>query len=144
MVLTALILLALPALFFRSLRRFTYIIHIIIVVCSLWWLNIFIPDIKTFSTNAIIYVLGVHMISINFVTFFLYGYDKKTYERAGRKWISDNTLHLFMFIGGTLGAIAGQNYYQHKTKQIGFRVKFWFLFIVQVSALTLFSVWQFS
>ncbi len=144
MIFTALILLIAPVLFLRPLRRASYAVHVFIVVASSWWLDVTMTTVRAFSLEAIAYVLILHLVSINVITFILYGYDKSSSRDRYRSRISENTLHLFMLIGGTIGAIVGQNYYRHKTNKVSFRVTFWLIFVIQVVFVTIVGMWQFS
>ena len=63
-----------------------------------------------------------YLISINIITFILYGIDKRLAIKKKNR-ISEYTLFVFGFFGGCLGAIIGMNIFHHKTKKF----KFWFL-----------------
>ncbi len=67
---------------------------------------------------AEIYCLAVSVLSP--VSFCLYGWDKWKAEREGRR-ISEKTLHLMAFAGGWPGAVAGQQWFRHKTLKPVFR-----------------------
>ncbi len=119
-----------PALF-RGLRNNFYGLHGLFVLLIAGAIEFLIPGIEIFSQPAIIISLILHLIFINFVTFMAYASDKKA--ARNRSWrIPERTMHAFMFVGGTLGAIAGQKLLRHKTRKKNFRLKFWFLLIVQV------------
>lgn len=47
--------------------------------------------------------------------------------------IPENTLLILGFLGGTLGAIIGQQLFRHKTTKKSFQMSFWFITIIQVS-----------
>ncbi|HIE99340.1 MAG TPA: DUF1294 domain-containing protein [Fuerstia sp.] len=67
---------------------------------------------------ADLYCLAVSVLSP--VLFCLYGWDKWKAEREGRR-ISEKTLHLMAFAGGWPGAVAGQQWFRHKTLKPVFR-----------------------
>ena len=144
MIVTALILLLVPALFFRSLRKIAYGLHVLSVTACAWGLSFFTPNISIFSTEALNTVLMLHLISINIVTLGLYIYNRAFYSPQYRPLISENTFHLFMLLGGTLGAMAGRNLFRGNMKRVSFHITFWLIFIVQVGALTLIGIWQYS
>ena len=62
-----------------------------------------------------------YLISVNIITFILYGVDKRLAIKKKDR-ISEYTLLVFGFFGGFLGAIIGMNIFHHKTKKF----KFWF------------------
>ena len=62
------------------------------------------------STPVILYLL-----LINLLAFALMGIDKKKARR--HKWrIPEKTLFLSALLGGSVGAIAGMQFFRHKTK----------------------------
>lgn len=60
-------------------------------------------------------LFGFYFIAVNLLSFALMGADKSKARRHRRR-ISEKTLFLFPFLGGTLGAIAGMALFRHKTK----------------------------
>lgn len=60
--------------------------------------------------------LGGAFALINRWTFLLFGFDKLR-AQAGVWRISEGTLILFAFIGGTIGAYAGRKLFRHKTRK---------------------------
>lgn len=62
-----------------------------------------------------------YFLFINTVTFYLYKDDKKRAKKG--KWrIPENTLLLFAFIGGSIGALVGMKVFHHKTKHWKFKI----------------------
>lgn len=60
--------------------------------------------------------LLLYLIAINGVAFVLYGLDK--YLAIKGFWrFRDSTLIAIAIFGGTLGAVAGQRFFRHKTKK---------------------------
>lgn len=60
--------------------------------------------------------LLLYLIAINGVAFVLYGLDK--YLAIKGFWrFRDSTLIAITIFGGTLGAVAGQRFFRHKTKK---------------------------
>lgn len=58
------------------------------------------------------------------VTFLFYGYDKM--QARHLTWrVKEMTLLGLGLVGGWPGALAGQHYFQHKTKKTSFLVPFW-------------------
>ncbi|MDE2437407.1 MAG: DUF1294 domain-containing protein [Sphingomonadales bacterium] len=59
------------------------------------------------------------LITINFITFALFGIDKARAE-AGSWRIAEKTLLNWALIGGTFGAYAGRALFRHKTRKASF------------------------
>lgn len=134
MLMTAGLLLLIPALLLRDLRNGFYVLHagVVLGICwayavsSGWPLGGFYPQILP-------WIIGLHLVSINLVTFLMYGYDKRKAKYGGWR-VSEAMLHMFALIGGTIGAVAGQKYFRHKTKKQSFKVLFWVFFVIQILA----------
>ena len=62
-----------------------------------------------------------YLLIINIFTFFLFWTDKKK-AQAHRWRISELTLILFSFLGGSLGALLGMYLFRHKTKKLKFLI----------------------
>ena len=78
-----------------------------------------------------------YIISINTVTFFLYGYDKMV-AKVGLLRVPELVLHVATFAGGTPSAFVGQNLFKHKTSKSKFRRMFWFIVAGQFAV---FGLW---
>ncbi|KAH7123653.1 hypothetical protein B0J11DRAFT_436035 [Dendryphion nanum] len=58
------------------------------------------------------------------VTFLNYGYDKM--QARNNEWrIRETSLHILELLGGWPGALAGQHFFQHKTRKTSFQFVFW-------------------
>jgi uncharacterized membrane protein YsdA (DUF1294 family) len=85
----------------------------------------------------------------NFVTFFVYAFDKSA-AKKGQWRISEKNLHLLALLGGWLGAFLAQKILRHKTQKQPFRAIFWLTvlfncallagFFYNSQALTIFGV----
>ena len=76
--------------------------------------------------------LWIYLITINFITFCFYGYDK--YQAIHQKFrIPEIVLHILAIAGGSFGAFAGQYIFRHKTKKLTFQIVFILIAIVQIS-----------
>ena len=61
-------------------------------------------------------IIVVVLILMNVVTFSAYGIDK--YKATHNKWrIPEFTLIFLAFLGGSIGAILGMQFFHHKTKK---------------------------
>lgn len=66
-------------------------------------------------------LLGIYLIFINVVAFCFYGIDKRKAKKGAWR-ISEATLILLAFIGGSLGALLGMLVFRHKTKHPKFYI----------------------
>jgi len=65
-------------------------------------------------------VIG-YVAIINVITFFYFGLDKmKSIMNKGRR-VPEKVLWFFTFIGGTIGALLGMWFFQHKTSKLSFQ-----------------------
>lgn len=78
---------------------------------------------------AVVYLGFVGLTS--FITFLLYGFDKRRAVRGGRR-IPEKTLHLYALLGGWPGAFLGQRVFRHKTSKLPFLIVFWATVVVHV------------
>ena len=60
-----------------------------------------------------------YLIIINLISFILYGIDK--YKAIKNKYrISEYSLLVFSFFGGSIGSLIGMKVFHHKTKKLSF------------------------
>ena len=65
--------------------------------------------------------LILYLVSINIVTFFLFGIDKR--RAIKNRWrISEATLLISSLIGGVIGGLLGMSVFHHKTKKMKFKI----------------------
>ena len=75
-----------------------------------------------------------HLISINLITFFYFGYDKhQAIHRKSR--IPEIFLHGLTLVGGSGGALLGQLTFRHKTRKRTFQIVFLSIIILQIAVL---------
>jgi len=80
--------------------------------------------------------LWIYLLTITFVTFLFYGYDK--YQAVHQKnRIPEAVLHILAIAGGSIGALAGQLIFRHKTKKFAFQI----LFIIIAAAQAGLIIW---
>jgi len=72
-------------------------------------------------------------VSINLVTFGVFGWDKACAENNLRRVPEANLLLLALF-GGALGALLGQQVFRHKTKKQPFRTLLWLCALINILA----------
>ncbi len=71
--------------------------------------------------NILMTVLVCYLLLINILSFVMYGIDKRRAVRG--KWrISEKTLLLAAFAGGSIGALAGMCFFHHKTRKLKFLI----------------------
>ncbi len=76
--------------------------------------------------NAIIY-----LVIINLLSFFMMWLDKRKAKKG--KWrIPENTLLLFVILGGGIGGIAGMYTFHHKTQKAKFVIGFPVILICEI------------
>ena len=76
-------------------------------------------------------MVWLYLLLINVVTFGFYGVDKFQAQRGAWR-IRESTLHILALLGGTLGALAGQLIFRHKTRDRRFRAVFAVIVVLQV------------
>lgn len=131
MLLTACAIVLGPALLLRPLHHWCYALHTAIVMAIIWLASQHNPDITDFSAQAFSWAFVLHLISLNLITFFAYGWDKRA-ARNNNWRVPERTLHMMSLVGGTLGAAIGQRYFRHKTRKSGFQIIFIMTFILQL------------
>ena len=89
--------------------------------------------------NGIWIVLG-YLVIINFVTFLVYGIDKRKAVKHKYR-ISEKTLIVMAIIGGSIGALIGMRAFRHKTKHIKFLIGVPFILILQVVIVIVIGIW---
>ena len=68
-----------------------------------------------------------YLVGINILAFFIYGIDK--YLAVKKKFrISEYSLFILSFIGGSIGSIIGMRVFHHKTRKL----LFWIINIVSL------------
>ena len=76
-------------------------------------------------------ILVIYLLPVNFLSFILYGIDKKRARK--REWrISEKTLIGIAVIGSCVGAILGMHIFHHKTRHWYFRYGLPLILIIQV------------
>ena len=78
---------------------------------------------EIFSIQNII----IYIIIINLFTFFMMWLDKK-----GKWRIPENTLLIFVLLGGGIGGIAGMYTFHHKTQKMKFVIGFPVILICEI------------
>lgn len=79
-------------------------------------------------------VTGYYAV-VTIVTLALYAWDKRAAQRAGGR-VRERTLHAWAWLGGFLGALAGQHWLRHKSLRPAFAVSAWFALMLHAAGWT--------
>ncbi len=79
-------------------------------------------------------MLILYLVAINAAAYIAFGLDKY-FARTGRWRISESTLLLLTFLGGSPGALIAIRLFRHKTKKQPFRLYLHTLIVLQVAVL---------
>lgn len=73
----------------------------------------------------------IYLIAINLITFLVMWLDKRK-AKKGRWRIPENTLLLFVLLGGGVGGIVGMYVFHHKTQKAKFVIGFPVILICEI------------
>lgn len=76
-------------------------------------------------------LLLIYLGVINIITFFYFGIDKLKAQLSHRR-VPEKTLWILTIIGGTIGALAGMNFFRHKTKKDSFQIIIALILLMQI------------
>jgi len=76
-------------------------------------------------------ILLLYFLIVNMITFASAGYDKYLAIKNKHR-ISENTLLLMAFLGGSPGLLLAMLVFSHKTNKSSFIIKFTVLFLIQI------------
>jgi uncharacterized membrane protein YsdA (DUF1294 family) len=71
------------------------------------------------------------LISVNIVTFIIYGYDKVR-ARTGGLRVPENILHGLVLLGGFAGGLGGMFVFHHKASNKKFKRIFWAIILLEI------------
>lgn len=74
------------------------------------------------------------VLAINAIAFGYYGLDKRAARRAALR-VPENALHGLALLGGSAGALLGQQIFRHKTAKPSFQAVFWMIVLLQAALL---------
>ena len=89
-------------------------------------------------SEVLYYTLLWYLLAVNLLSFVIWGYDKSAAKRKNRR-ISEKTLFLITFLGGSGGSLTAMHLFRHKTKHWYFTV---FIPLIFALHITLFIWWQ--
>lgn len=79
------------------------------------------------------------LISVNIVTFLVYGYDKAR-ARTGGLRVPENILYGLVLLGGCAGGLGGMLVFHHKTGKKGFQGIFWAIIVLEIIGIGLWLI----
>jgi uncharacterized membrane protein YsdA (DUF1294 family) len=135
--LTAAMLLLASVFFLKGLRHPFYLVHaaIILPACALAQ-HFFAPTDAVFSKQALAAALLIHLLSVNFVTYWAYWHDKRA-AILGNWRVPERTLRALQWMGGGPAAFVAQRRLRHKTRKRSFQSAFWLIAFAQLLGLGL-------
>jgi len=77
------------------------------------------------------YMMIYYIAIINILTFIIYGLDK-LFAIKNLSRVSENTLLLLSFVGGSIGAYIGMKFFHHKTNKKKFTILVPLMIIIHV------------
>ena len=86
-------------------------------------------------------ILLVWLLVWNTAAFLMMGIDKRR-AKKGKYRIPEKTLFLSAILGGTPGAMAGMNFFRHKTKHKAFVIGMPAIFIFQALIAFILTYWK--
>ena len=78
----------------------------------------------------LVFCIAIVVVLVNATAFVLFMVDKYC-AKEGLRRLPESTLLLVAFVGGSAGAIAGQQYWRHKTQKEPFRTTLFAIAAVQ-------------
>lgn len=86
----------------------------------------------TFSLFNLTHLFFIYLIVINLITIFVFSFDKSRSKTDGKR-ISEKTLLLLAFIGGSPAALYAMNTFRHKTKKYSFQLPLYLIILLQIA-----------
>ncbi|MFB6182001.1 MAG: DUF1294 domain-containing protein [Candidatus Magasanikbacteria bacterium] len=86
-----------------------------------------------FKLSLISQIIILYLIAINIITFFYFGVDKIKSQLDFWR-ISEKILWILTLIGGSVGALGGMYFFNHKTSKHSFQAVIILILLVHISA----------
>ena len=80
--------------------------------------------------------IALWLWAVNLAAFLAFGWDKRLAQTGSRR-IAESTLHGLALIGGSVGAVAGQHWFRHKTRKEPFRSTLYGIVAIQFAIVLL-------
>lgn len=123
---------------FRGLQKnIFFVFYAVSMILVAYWLeNNFGWRVHPFGKAAFLLFILLHFPFVNIFTFLAYGRDKKLAQRG--EWrIPEIQLHTLELLGGTIGAVIGQNFFHHKYKKKTYMATFFATIVIQIGIIYL-------
>lgn len=85
-------------------------------------------------------IVYAYLITLNMLTFVIYGFDKRQSIRQGGR-VPEIILHLLAAAGATPAALAAQRIFRHKTRKQPFKAIFITIIILQIAVFSAYHVY---
>lgn len=79
------------------------------------------------------------LLLANIIAFTLFGMDKRR-ARLGLRRLSERTLLLWALAGGSAGALAGRQFFRHKTRKQPFSTLLWLIVAAQATSVAIWAM----
>lgn len=89
----------------------------------------------------VLYLAVVAIMSL--VAIVAYGFDKRRAQTGGWR-VPEKNLQLIALAGGWPGALAAQQLFRHKTQKLSFRLVFWLMIALHLTAVGGVAYWAVS
>ena len=80
---------------------------------------------------------ALYLAAVNFITFFVYGADKRRARIPGARRVPEKTLFALALLLGSAGALLGMRVFHHKTRHWYFRLGIPAILLAQSAAAVL-------
>ncbi|MCA0275052.1 MAG: DUF1294 domain-containing protein [Proteobacteria bacterium] len=84
--------------------------------------------------------IALVVLGVNLAAFIAFWRDKRL-ACAGARRIPEKTLLWLAFVGGSLGAVAAQHLFRHKTRKEPFRSRLYAIVALHAIAVTALAIW---
>lgn len=108
-----------------------YMLHAGIVILAAYFVETNLFTTTPLHQKTFLLFLVFQLVSINIVTFLVYGIDKRAAKKGERR-VPESNMHTLEFLGGWIGALLGQKIFRHKTKKRSYQSFFWFMLFFEI------------
>lgn len=132
------ILLGLAALIYPLRRNSFFLLNSALIIGTAYFFETHYFTAPVFNPKTFLLFVVFQAVFANITTFIAYGVDKRAaIKGAGIKgaWrVRENDLHMMEFLGGWIGAWAGQKVFNHKTAKKSFQAMYKLMIVLEFAA----------
>ncbi len=132
------VLLGLAALIYPLRRNSFFLLNSALIIGTAYFLETHYFTTSIFSYKTLLLFVVFQVVFANITTFVAYGIDKRAAVKgAGIKgaWrVRENDLHMMEFLGGWIGAWAGQKVFRHKVSKKSFQAMYKLMIVMEFAA----------